>query len=74
MPIVVQTPLGCELRAAAWGFQPLWMREDPTKPPPINARAETAASNALFRQSLERCRCLIPADGFYEFMWTNWTR
>jgi putative SOS response-associated peptidase YedK len=67
VPIVVRTPLGSELRAAAWGFRPVWVREDARRPPPINARAETAATNGLFRDALARRRCLIPADGFYEW-------
>jgi putative SOS response-associated peptidase YedK len=67
VPIVVQTDHGRELRAAGWGFQPVWMRGGPGKPPPINARAESAATSGLFRAALERRRCLIPADGFYEW-------
>src|SRR5688572_7666805 len=67
VPIIIQTPLGLELRAAAWGFQPVWRREDPKRPPPINARSETVAMSGLFREALERRRCLIPADGFYEW-------
>src|SRR5579884_1548323 len=32
-----------------WGFQPVWVREDPRRPPPATARVETLAANALFR-------------------------
>ena len=67
VPVIIQTPLGLELRAAAWGFRPVWVREDARKPAPINARAETAATNGLFRDALARRRCLVPADGFYEW-------
>jgi hypothetical protein len=71
VPIVVQTRRGRELRAAGWGFNPVWMREDARRPPPSNARAETAATNGLFRDALERRRCLVVADGFFEFIWTG---
>ena len=67
VPIIIQTPLGLELRAAAWGFKPVWVREDAKRPPPINARAEGVATSGLFRDALERRRCIVPADGFYEW-------
>jgi putative SOS response-associated peptidase YedK len=70
VPIVIQTPLGLELRAAGWGFRPVWVREDAKRPPPINARAEGVATSGLFREALAARRCVVPADGFYEFMWT----
>ena len=52
--------------AMRWGFQPAWMTA-PKQPPPINARAEGIAESRLFRSALLRGRCLIPADGFYEW-------
>jgi putative SOS response-associated peptidase YedK len=67
VPMVVQSARGRELRAAAWGFRPIWVWEDPTRPPPVTARAETVAVSGLFHQSLERRRCLVPADGYYEW-------
>ncbi|GAB6877670.1 SOS response-associated peptidase [Thermaerobacter litoralis] len=48
-----------------WGFVPAWAK-DP-RPGPINARAETALQRPMFRQAIRRRRCLIPADGFYEW-------
>ncbi|TAK23381.1 MAG: SOS response-associated peptidase [Chloroflexota bacterium] len=67
IPMVVEKPVGRALVEARWGFQPAWMRETATRPPPINARAEGIAKSKLFRRALERGRCLIPADGFYEW-------
>jgi putative SOS response-associated peptidase YedK len=49
-----------------WGFRPVWLPRD-VKVAPINARAETLFERGLFRAALERGRCLIPADGFYEW-------
>ena len=45
-----------------WGFKPVW-----AKSPLINAQAETLAQKPTFKKSLETRRCLIPADGFYEW-------
>jgi putative SOS response-associated peptidase YedK len=70
VPVVVESGRGRVLRAVRWGFQPVWVRGDARRPPPINARAEGVATNALFRDALARRRCLVVADGFYEFMWT----
>jgi putative SOS response-associated peptidase YedK len=54
------------LNLARWGLIPSWAKELP-KFQPINARAETVATSGMFRQALGRRRCLIPADGFYEW-------
>jgi putative SOS response-associated peptidase YedK len=54
------------LSAAKWGLIPSWAKSKP-KTCPINARAETLASSGMFRQAFKRRRCLIPADGFYEW-------
>jgi putative SOS response-associated peptidase YedK len=51
---------------AQWGFIPAWAKELP-KIRPINARAETVATSGTFRQAFNNRRCLIPADGFYEW-------
>jgi putative SOS response-associated peptidase YedK len=67
VPVVVETPRGRILRPMRWGFRPAWMREAPKRPPPINARAETLLERPMFRGALTRGRCLIPADGFYEW-------
>ncbi len=49
-----------------WGLIPSWTKGKP-KMQPINARAETVATSGMFRQAMERRRCLVPADGFYEW-------
>ena len=49
-----------------WGFVPNWAN-DTTGPKPVNAKAETVAQSVLFGDSLRKRRCLVPADGFYEW-------
>lgn len=53
------------LRTMKWGLIPHWATEG--KSININARAETVATTPAFRDSFSRKRCLIPADGFYEW-------
>lgn len=67
VPVVLPSARGRALRLMTWGFRPPWMREDPRRPAPINARAETAVTSPLFRGALARGRCLVPASGFYEW-------
>jgi putative SOS response-associated peptidase YedK len=50
-----------------WGLVPLWAKDRSFGPKCINARGETVATNNIFRDAFERRRCLIPADGFYEW-------
>lgn len=50
---------------AAWGFRPHWL---PTgRKAPINARAESVAEKPMFRGAFRKHRCLVPADGWYEW-------
>jgi putative SOS response-associated peptidase YedK len=50
-----------------WGLVPWWARDAAVGQRMINARAETLAGKPAFREAFERRRCLIPADGFYEW-------
>ena len=50
-----------------WGLVPLWAKDPSVGPKAINARRETIAANNLFRDAFEHRRCLVPADGFYEW-------
>lgn len=58
---------GRELVAFRWGFMPVWAAQRDNPPQPINARGETVATNGMFRSAFKSRRCLIPADGFYEW-------
>lgn len=54
-----------------WGFLPSWAPSIRGGRQPINARIETVATSKMFAQSLARRRCLLPADGFYEWQQTE---
>ncbi|HEY4994980.1 MAG TPA: SOS response-associated peptidase [Aestuariivirga sp.] len=55
-----------EFALVRWGFVPSWAKELRNQPL-INARAETVYEKASFKNAIRRRRCLIPADGFYEW-------
>jgi putative SOS response-associated peptidase YedK len=57
------------LVAMRWGFIPHWYKTPSDGPLLINARADTIAEKPAFRAAVRERRCLIPADGFYE--WTK---
>ncbi len=56
------------LEMMRWGLVPFWGGRHGTKPPlMINARVESIESKSVFKDALERRRCLVPADGFFEW-------
>jgi putative SOS response-associated peptidase YedK len=68
VPIVRATEGGRrELAFARWGLIPHWAKEAAIGNRLINARADGVADKPSFRDSFRRRRCLIPADGFYEW-------
>jgi putative SOS response-associated peptidase YedK len=56
-----------KLALSRWGFMPSWAKELADGYKMINARAETAAEKPSFRQAFQKQRCLVVADGFYEW-------
>ena len=73
VPIVRQNPKEPvrELSLARWGLIPSWAKDSSVAATMINARSETASSKPAFREPLKFRRCLIPADGFYEWRRTS---
>ncbi len=68
MVIVVSDDGTRHLTQMQWGLIPSWAKDPAIGNRMINARAETVATKPAFRVALRKRRCLIPADGFYE--WT----
>lgn len=66
IPVILTGAAGKpEWGRAEWGFRPQWAQPD--APKPINARAETVATSKYFRDAFAHRRCLVPADGWYEW-------
>ena len=67
--LVVRAPAGGgrELVLVRWGLVPSWAKDIEVGARMINARAETVAEKPSFRAAFRSRRCLIPADGFYEW-------
>lgn len=73
IPVIRQNPKEPirELSLVRWGFIPSWAKDPSVAVKMINARSETADTKPAFRDALKSRRCLIPADGFYEWARTG---
>ena len=60
-------PQARELRVVRWGLVPSWAKDASGGGRLINARAETVAVKPSFRRAFAKRRCIIPADGYYEW-------
>lgn len=70
-PVLIVRPApagGRELALVRWGLIPSWVKDPGRLSMMINARAETAADKPSFRGGMRHRRCLVPADGFYEWI------
>lgn len=67
IPAVISGKQGNRLGELRWGLVPSWAKEDKIGGSMINARAESLTEKPAFRKLLTSRRCLIPADGFYEW-------
>ena len=66
LPVVVSSADGkAQVATMRWGLVPFWDKSEKPKIAPINARAEDAFAKPMFRQSIQKRRALVPADGFY---------
>jgi putative SOS response-associated peptidase YedK len=65
---VITADAPAEARRLEWGLTPAWADD---RLGLINARAETIREKPAFRSAFERRRCLVPADGFYEWVETG---
>jgi putative SOS response-associated peptidase YedK len=72
VPVICQNPKEPvrELSLMRWGLIPSWAKTASGAASMINARSETASTKPAFREALKSRRCLIPADGFYEWQRT----
>ncbi len=71
IPVIRYGEHGNELSMMRWGLVPSWAKDIKIGASLINARSETAATKPAFRSAFKRRRCLIPADGFYEWKKTG---
>lgn len=62
-----ESPAERQLRTVRWGLVPSWAKDPSIGSRMINARAETVADKPAFRRAFGKRRCLLPADGYYEW-------
>lgn len=67
VPAVIASDEGKRLGELRWGLVPFWAKDDKIGSKMINARAETVSEKPAFKRLLKSKRCIIPADGFYEW-------
>jgi putative SOS response-associated peptidase YedK len=67
IPAVIETEGERRIGQLRWGLVPGWAKDEKIAYSTINAKAETVHEKPAFRNSFKRKRCLLPADGFYEW-------
>ncbi|WP_027942941.1 SOS response-associated peptidase [Amycolatopsis taiwanensis] len=65
--VLTHEPTERTLRLMRWGLVPFWAKDPSVGNRMINTRAETATEKPAFRTALAKRRCLVPADGWYEW-------
>lgn len=71
MPVVINEQGEAKLELMKWGLIPFWAKDPKIGYKLINARAETLFEKPMWRNVIKSKRCLIPADGFYEWKRVN---
>jgi putative SOS response-associated peptidase YedK len=67
VPVIINENGTRHFRLMRWGFVPSWVKDPRKFTLLINARAETVQEKPAFKNAIRRRRCLIPADGYYEW-------
>jgi len=66
-PVVRRADGGRQIALARWGLTPSWAKDLKSAARMINARSETVSSKPAFRSAFKHRRCLVPADGYFEW-------
>jgi putative SOS response-associated peptidase YedK len=69
--VLEDEPAVRSLRVMRWGLVPFWAKDPSVGNRMINTRAETATEKPAFKKALAKRRCLVPADGWYEWRKTG---
>jgi len=67
VPVVILENGDRHFRLMRWGFIPAWTKDPRKTSLMINARSETVQDKPAFKNAIKRRRCLVPADGYYEW-------
>ena len=67
IPVIIQLEDARHIKKRHWGLVPFWAKDISIGSRMINARVETLASKPAFKATLKHRRCLIPANGFFEW-------
>jgi len=67
IPVIIQLEDARHIKKRHWGLVPFWAKDISIGSRMINARVETLASKPAFKAALKHRRCLIPANGFFEW-------
>lgn len=70
-PVIREHEGARQVSLLRWGLLPSWAKDETLATKLFNARSETAAEKPSFRSAMKARRCLIPADGFYEWAKTD---
>lgn len=73
-PVIIREQAGNRLRMMQWGLVSHRTGDNPSAVKPVNARAESLTSKPVFAELLVSNRCIVPANGFYEWKKVNGTR